>query len=36
MAYACALKNTEEKYKFPEFVNTLFKSVESNIDSKGS
>ena len=28
------LDNTEEKYIFPEFANTLFKSEESNIEYK--
>ena len=36
MVYACVSDNTEEKYIFLEFGNNVFKSVESNIDSKAS
>ena len=36
MAYACVFENTEDKYVFPEFVNTAFKAGESKIDSKSS
>ena len=36
MVYACVIDNTEEKYIFLEFGNNVFKSVESNIDSKAS
>ena len=36
MAYSFVLDNTEEKYIFPEFTNTLFNAGESNIDYKTS
>ena len=36
MAYACALDNTDEKYTFLEFANTVFKAGEPKIYCKAS
>ena len=36
MTHTCVLENTEEKYIFPDFENTIFKAGESKIDSKAS
>ena len=34
MLYLCVLDNTYGKYIFPDFYGNIFKSVQSNIDSK--
>ena len=36
MDYVCVLDNTDKKYMFTEFENTVFKAGESSIDSKAS
>ena len=36
MAYICVIDPSEDKFIFPKFIKTVFKSGESRIDSKVS